>query len=116
MPGTETSARYRTQLVGRQGQAIYAIDEKFGLVAVRESGGDLYQFPCRTAAGATPIMAGARVVLFDYDAAESLFLVALFDENRITARANHRRAGAHDLPVPEATPTDAPNADAQVKQ
>jgi hypothetical protein len=120
MPSTETYVHAKDQLVGRKGQAIYAIDEKFGLVSVRNVEGDLFQVPGRTAAGAAKIEAGAEVVLFDYDAERGLFSVAPFDEKRVRSRPRRAASLPRDpgLPrdrAPEAPP-QLPEGPPQVKQ
>ena len=116
MPSTETSARRKDQLVGRKGKAIYAIDEKFGLVAVRNAEGDLFQVPGRTRAGVAGIAAGAEVVLFDYLPEEDVFLVALLDEKkRIATPARRAETMPRDPPAADVRTSEPPGA-AQVKQ
>lgn len=65
--------------VGEVGQALYGIDEKFGLVAVRDERGDLKQLPCRVASGVEPIPRGAKVKLVAYRADERFFFVRQLD-------------------------------------
>lgn len=65
--------------VGATGQALYGIDERFGLVAVRDERGDLKQLPCRVAAGVEPIPRGATVKLVAYRADERFFFVRRTD-------------------------------------
>jgi membrane protein implicated in regulation of membrane protease activity len=76
VPLNQNLALRRSDLVGEVGQAIYGIDEKFGLVAVRDERGDLKQLPCRVAAGVEPIPRGARVKLVAYRATEKVFFVS----------------------------------------
>lgn len=76
LPLYETTARRRHALLGAVGEAIFAIDQKFGMVAVRDDTGDLYQVACRAEAGQEPIAKGAQVKLVAYNAKEGLFYVA----------------------------------------
>ncbi|HEY7089362.1 MAG TPA: hypothetical protein VH518_14795 [Tepidisphaeraceae bacterium] len=75
MPMRETYARRRHELLGSTGEAIYQIDEKFGMVSVRDDRGDLFQVPCRLEQGYGAIPKGARVKLVAYDKGQSLFYV-----------------------------------------
>jgi membrane protein implicated in regulation of membrane protease activity len=79
VPLNQNLALRRGDLVGEVGQALYGIDEKFGLVAVRDERGDLKQLPCRVAAGVEPIPRGARVKLVAYRADERIFFVRQTD-------------------------------------
>ncbi len=65
LPLNETYARRRHDLLGRSGEAVFAIDEKFGMVAVRDGGGNLFAVPCRSDAGVM-IAKGQRVKLTSY--------------------------------------------------
>jgi len=75
MPTTETSARPRAALVASSGEALYTIDQTFGMASVRTRDGDLFQLPCRTYEGRRPIAKGKPVLLVDYDARRKLFYV-----------------------------------------
>jgi hypothetical protein len=75
IPLNQNLAMRRGDLVGEEGQAIYGIDERFGLVAVRDPRGDLKQLPCRVASGVEPIPRGTRVRLVAYRAADRTFFV-----------------------------------------
>jgi len=79
VPLNQPSALRRGELVGTIGQALYGIDEKFGLVAVRDARGDLQQLPCRVATGVEPIPRGASVKLVAYRAGERVFFVRRTD-------------------------------------
>lgn len=82
LPMNETTARRRHELLGSIGEAMFPIDERFGMASVREAGGDLFQVPCRleaTRAGLGHIPKGARVLLTGYSARQRLFLVVLHD-------------------------------------
>jgi hypothetical protein len=76
MPLNETSARPSRALVGSEGTALFAINESFGLAAVRDEAGDLHQVPCKTGPGVGPIPKGAKVRLVAYREAERTFFVA----------------------------------------
>jgi membrane protein implicated in regulation of membrane protease activity len=75
MPMRETYARRRHELLGSTGEAIYEIDEKFGMVSIRDDHGDLFQVPCRLEQGYGAIPKGGRVKLVAYDKGQSLFYV-----------------------------------------
>src|SRR5947209_3945110 len=45
LPTVETNARRRHELLGLVGEAVFAINEKFGMSSVRDLQGDLYQVP-----------------------------------------------------------------------
>jgi hypothetical protein len=75
MPTTETSALPRAKLVASAAQALYPIDEKFGLASVRTRDGDLFQVACRTYEGRPPIAKGKRLLLVDYDEQKEVFYV-----------------------------------------
>ena len=114
MPSTETYVHRKDQLVGRHGTAIYAITDQFGLASVHDTGGDLFQVPCRTAAGAAQIPATARIVLFDYDAERSIFFAAPFDEKRprpgVRKASQRPLAPADPLPRSRSEPPSAARA------
>jgi hypothetical protein len=75
MPLNETSARPRGHLVGSVGEAIYGIDERFGMAGVRDPQGDLHQVTCRVGEGVPPIDKGSRVKLVAYSARDRMFFV-----------------------------------------
>lgn len=79
VPLNQTFARPRRQLVGSVGEAVYRIDETFGMAAVRDEQGDLHQVSCRVGPGVTPIEKGRRAKLVAYDAGEQMFFVAPVD-------------------------------------
>jgi hypothetical protein len=81
MPSTETSAEPRAKLVGRSAEALYSIDERFGLAAVRSRHGDLYHVPCRVYAGRKGVEKGRQVLLVDYDPQQEFFYVTEDDLN-----------------------------------
>jgi hypothetical protein len=73
-PINETYARRRHELLGSEGEAIYAVDASFGMVAVRDGRGELFQLGCRVDDG-PPIAKGARVKLVGYNRDTNLFHV-----------------------------------------
>ena len=75
LPLNETSARRRHDLLGSVGQALFPITGQFGLAAVRDERGELYQVPCRVAGEGGPIAKGARVRLVSYSAKNKSFCV-----------------------------------------
>jgi membrane protein implicated in regulation of membrane protease activity len=75
VPLNQNLALRRGDLVGEVGQALYGIDERFGLVALRDERGDLKQLPCRVAGGVEPIPRGSQVRLVAYRADERVFFV-----------------------------------------
>jgi hypothetical protein len=79
LPTTETYARDRAALVGRAGQAILRIDQRFGMAAVRDARGNGHQVACRVADGAAPIEKGMPLRVAAYDAAAGLYFVTPLD-------------------------------------
>jgi len=75
LPTCETTARRRHELLGSVGEAIFAINEKFGLSSIRDAQGELYQVPCRVDAGQPALAKGERVKLVAYNAKEGIFRV-----------------------------------------
>jgi hypothetical protein len=73
MPLNETSARRRHELLGLAGEALYPIGGQFGLAAVRDAEGNLFQVPCRVAPGAADIAKGGRVLLVAYNARKQIY-------------------------------------------
>jgi len=75
MPLNETYAKRRGELVGCTGQAIYSINQNFGMALVRDDHGDLHQVNCRIAPELPPVAKGARVKLVAYGAKDKTFFV-----------------------------------------
>ena len=46
-PLAETYAQRKQELLGLEGEALYPIDQKFGMAFVRDSRGEVFQLPCR---------------------------------------------------------------------
>ncbi len=79
MPMTETSAKRRDAVLGQVGEAIYAIDDRFGLVSLRDKAHGVSQVPCRTGADCAPIAKGSAVLLVGYDANDRIFTVIPYE-------------------------------------
>jgi membrane protein implicated in regulation of membrane protease activity len=75
----ETFAKRRGELVGCVGEAMFGINDAFGMVAVRDDRGDLHQVACRVASGLEPIDKGRRVKLVAYSPQERTFFVRQFE-------------------------------------
>ena len=75
VPLYETNARRRHELLGCVGETLFTVNDKFGLVSVRDEGGELHQVPCHAGANATGIPKGARVQLIAYNARQDSFEV-----------------------------------------
>ena len=75
MPVDETYARRRGALLGEVGEALYPVDERFGMAAVRDDRGNLYQVACRVEPGRPPLPKGAKVLLVAHDAKHNFFYV-----------------------------------------
>lgn len=74
-PTTETYARRRHDFLGQEGLVVLPVDHRFGMVAVRDAGGELFQLPCRLEAGDRVLAKDTRVKLVAYNANEKLFYV-----------------------------------------
>lgn len=98
MPIEETYARRRNELLGEVGEAIYAIDERFGMAAVRDDRGNLYQVACRAEPGHAPIAKGTKVLLVAHDAKHNIFHVTP-DEAGVLARDRSAAAAASPAAV-----------------
>jgi len=72
---TPNIARRRHEILGSLGEAMYPIDEKFGMVCGRDDSGELFQVPCRIETGQKPIAKGESVQLVAYMAKDEMFLV-----------------------------------------
>lgn len=75
LPLYETTARRKHALLGAVGEAIFPIDQKFGMVSVRDETGDLYQIACRVESEGETIPKGAKVQLVAYNAKQEIFFV-----------------------------------------
>lgn len=75
LPMNQTFARRRHELLGFSGEAVYAVDEQFGMAAVRDERGNFYQVPCRVEPGRASIAKGGKVLLVGYNAKHKIFHV-----------------------------------------
>jgi membrane protein implicated in regulation of membrane protease activity len=73
LPLHDTSARRRHALLGSAAEAIFAIDDKSGVVAVRDTNGNLFHVACRVGVGEPPLAKGSRVCLVSYRATDNVF-------------------------------------------
>ncbi len=98
VPLNETYAGRRHDLLGAVGEAIFDIDDKFGMASVRDERGNLYHVPCKLATGiggeqvAAPIAKGDKVKLVGYSGKLKLYLV---------------------IPDPSSSPTPSPGGGAK---
>jgi hypothetical protein len=72
---TDIVARRRHELLGSHGEALYDINENFGMVVGRDDRGELFQVACRTEAGEQPLVKGSPVQLVAYTAKDRMFFV-----------------------------------------
>jgi hypothetical protein len=82
VPLNETYAKRLGELVGSIGEAVYGINENFGMVSVRDERGDLHQVSCRVAAGVPTVAKGAKVKLVAYGAKDRTFFVRQVETNQ----------------------------------
>jgi hypothetical protein len=82
LPTSETYAEPMARLVGTSGEAVYNIDATFGLAAVRDRRGNLFQVPCRVYSHRQPIAKGQKVLLVDYDTPQRFFYVTEYELDR----------------------------------
>jgi len=75
LPDGETYAVRRHELLGSVGKAVSAINASFGLVAVHDEHGHLFQVPARTRGEGIEISKGANVRLVAYTAKNRTFHV-----------------------------------------
>ncbi len=76
LPTNETYARRLHELLGCSGEALYPIDDKFGMVCGKDERGERFEVACKTAADQPPIAKGQRIQLVGYVAKERMFYVA----------------------------------------
>jgi len=81
VPLNETYAKRRGELVGCIGEAIYGINQTFGMAMVRDDRGDLHQVSCRVASEVPPVAKGAKVKLVAYGAKDQTFFVRQVESN-----------------------------------
>ena len=85
-------SRRRHELLGSLGEALYPIDEKFGMVCGRDDRGELFQVACRTEEGQQPVAKGAPVQLVAYTAKERMFFVVPADSSKTPRRELNGKA------------------------
>src|SRR5207248_3935521 len=73
LPTNQTFVHRRHDLLGCTGEALFPIDNQFGLVTVRDESGDLFQVPCRVQQDEAPIPKGHRVRLIAYNGKQQIF-------------------------------------------
>jgi hypothetical protein len=79
-------SRRRHELLGSLGEALYPIDEKFGMVCGRDDRGELFQVACRVEPGQLPLAKGSAVQLIAYTAEDQMFCVVPAESSK-TPRA-----------------------------
>jgi hypothetical protein len=79
MPISETSVKRRDQLLGAVGEAIFAIDQNFGMASVRDKGSGMFHVRCRMSADHEPVAKGSAVLLVGYDAKDGLYTVIPYE-------------------------------------
>jgi Protein of unknown function (DUF1449) len=84
---TGNISRRRHELLGSLGEALYPIDEKFGMVTGRDDRGELFQVACRIEEGKPPVAKGAPVQLVAYTAKEQMFYVVPAESSNTPRRA-----------------------------
>jgi hypothetical protein len=92
-PTTSAPVMRRHQLLGSVGEAILPIDDNFGMAAVRNDHGQLYQVSCRAEVGSIPT--GAKVQLVAYTAKNQTFHVRPYPSAAATLGA-HAHAAVQD--------------------
>lgn len=75
LPPSESYATGRRELIGHEGEALFAINETFGRARVRDDYGNLQEVSCRIESGATAVNPGDRVWLRRYDEAQDAYVV-----------------------------------------
>lgn len=79
MPSTESYGADARELVGRMADVRYPLTESAGSVQIYDQHGSLHEVPARVLPGESVIPAGARVVLWRFDAGAGSYL-AVRDE------------------------------------
>jgi membrane protein implicated in regulation of membrane protease activity len=92
LPNVRTDVRRRSALLGEVGDALFPIDERFGMAAVRDDRGNLYQVRCRIDSGHAAVGKGEKVLLVGYDARTNTFDVVADDGGVLARPAVRSRA------------------------
>jgi hypothetical protein len=80
-------SRRRHELLGSLAEALYPIDEKFGMACGRDDRGELFQVACRIEEGKPPVAKGSPVQLVAYTAKEQMFYVVPAESSKTPRRA-----------------------------
>lgn len=75
MPGTESYAVTRFDMIGTLGRTVYKVTETTGTVNIKDSYGTVHREQCKTETGAEPITANTEVIVIDYDEEDKRFVV-----------------------------------------
>ena len=87
LPMYETTARRRHELLGCAGEALFVINDRFGMASVRDDRGELFHVPCRVASDEPAIAKGHQVKLVGYNGKQGIFRVVA---DNATARDTSR--------------------------
>jgi len=79
MPFDGAPVPRRHDLWAEEGERILPIDAKFGMVAVRNSRGDLFHIPVRRHSGQELIEKGTKVRLVSYNGKQQMYYVVQYD-------------------------------------
>ena len=71
LPGAETYATTPAQLVGRVGEVVHMVDERFGEVRLIDDQHSAINVTCVVDHGEDPIPVGQKVLLYDYQPGEN---------------------------------------------
>ena len=80
LPTSESFSVGRSELIGREGTAIYPVTEISGTVRLYDQLGTQRQLDCRTMAGSSVIPADTKVIVVDYDRERQVFTVQKWDD------------------------------------
>lgn len=79
MPGTETYAVTRFDMIGALGHAVYMVTETSGTVNIKDSYGTVHHAQCKAEPGAESIAGNTEVIVVDYDEDDKRFVVRVSD-------------------------------------
>ncbi|MCI0612255.1 YqiJ family protein [bacterium] len=74
-PLSETYAKHREELIGREGESIYAITQQSGMAQIYDERGSLHRIYCRVEPGAREIAQGEKILIIHYDQDDDIYLV-----------------------------------------